>query len=115
MVCALDHPVDSAAAAQMFDRCAREHHAGARYDGRIVGFFQRLRAQFPVEPPYGPHSPWLGTPVSVGVDHVLMHLSPDERADQAIAVIWRLAAEYGLTIWDPQGRTAHQPWAPQRS
>ena len=51
----------------------------------------------------------MSTPLDVGVDHVFLSLSHSDRSAPALAMIEELAAEYGLTIWDPQDGSAHRP------
>jgi hypothetical protein len=48
-------------------------------------------------------------PLTVGIDHVVIHLSHSERSAPAISAVRELAAEYGLVIWDPQSRDAYLP------
>lgn len=51
----------------------------------------------------------MSTPLGVGIDHVIMHLSFSSRSDAALKAIEELAAEYRLAIWDPQSREAYLP------
>ncbi|MBS2549416.1 hypothetical protein KGQ19_21365 [Catenulispora sp. NL8] len=62
----------------------------------------------PIGAPYGPDSPWMSTPLAVGIDHVFMCLS-FSRYTQAIATIEDLAKKYQLAIWDPQSGEAYLP------
>jgi hypothetical protein len=116
-VLAIDGWTDVSEVAAMVDRCQSSVHIEGELDERIVGFYERLRARFPDYPPYGDSDgcPWMSMPLDVGIDHVFMCLSFSERSDPAIALITELAAEYGLTLWDPQDRSAHKPvTAPSR-
>ncbi|TMR98965.1 hypothetical protein EJK15_10130 [Nonomuraea basaltis] len=96
-------PVDAETARQMFDRCnsARRHLEG-ELDERIVAFYEELRAHFPDDPPYGPESPWMSMPLSVGIDHVIMHLSHSDRSTPVLEKIMELATLHGLVVYDPQ-------------
>lgn len=94
----------------MVGRCQSSVHVEGELDQRIAGFYERLRARFP------DGNPWMSIPLDVGIDHVFMSLSFGERSDPALALITELAAEYGLTLWDPQDGTAHKPvTAPSRA
>ncbi|GLX01368.1 hypothetical protein [Microtetraspora sp. NBRC 16547] len=93
---------DAQTARQMFDRCSSAHHAEGELDERIVAFYEELRAHFPDYPPYGPENPWMSMPLSVGIDHVIMHLSYSERSTPALEKITELAALHGLVVYDPQ-------------
>lgn len=108
----MDESADAAAARVMFERCASGSHDNGDPDRRVVGFYERLRSEFPDYPPYPADSPWMLMPLSVGIDHVIMHLSFSPRSDPAITSIQALAAEYGLVLWDPQSQDAYlpQPW-----
>jgi hypothetical protein len=93
----------------MFERCCSGSHDDGELDERLVGFYERLRSQFPDYPPFGPDCPWMSMPLAVGIDHVIMHLSFGERNNPAIAVIQELASEHRLVLWDPQSRDAYLP------
>ncbi|MFI5890188.1 hypothetical protein ACIA5D_08705 [Actinoplanes sp. NPDC051513] len=112
-VLATDGRIDRAEVAAMVGRCEGGNHVEGELDERVVGFYEKLRARFPDHPPFGnlDESPWMSTPLGVGIDHVSMCLSYSERSNPAIGLIWELATEYGLTIWDPQDETAHRPVA----
>lgn len=115
-VLAIDGWTDVSEVAAMVDRCQSAVHVQGEPDERIVGFYERLRAQFPDHPPYPDDNPWMLAPLDVGIDHVLMHLSFGERSAPALALITELATEYGLTIWDPQDSSAYRPMrAPSRA
>jgi hypothetical protein len=45
--------------------------------------YQRLRSALPDYPPYPADSPSMSMPLSVGIDHVIMHLSFSPRSDPA--------------------------------
>ncbi|MFF0478913.1 hypothetical protein [Streptomyces sp. NPDC004284] len=106
-VLAMDESADVAAAREMFDRCTSDHHDEGESDERVVGFYERLRSLFPDRPPFAAESPWMSTPLTIGIDHVIMNLSFSSRSDAAIKAIEELAAEFCLVIWDPQSHNAH--------
>ncbi|MFC7534067.1 hypothetical protein [Actinoplanes sp. GCM10030250] len=110
-VLAIDGWTDAAEVVAMVDRCQGAVHPEGELDLRIAGFYERLRARFPDQPPLLPpdKSPWMDTPLDVGIDHVLMSLSFGERSSPALEMIMELAGEYGLTVWDPQDGTATIP------
>src|SRR5690349_6003534 len=110
-VLAIDGWTQVAEVAAMVDRCDARVHVEGELDQRIVGFYERLRAQFPDQPPYLPpdENPWMSMPLDVGIDHVFMLLSFSERSTPALEMIQELAADYGLTIWDPQDGSAYRP------
>lgn len=93
----------------MFERCTSGNHAEGDLDERVVGFYERLRSRFPDRPPCAVDSPWMSTPLAVGIDHVVMNLSLSSRSDMALKAIEELAAEFRLVIWDPQSQDAHLP------
>ncbi|GAA0492745.1 hypothetical protein Ade02nite_69480 [Paractinoplanes deccanensis] len=113
-VVAIDGWTDVSEVAAMVDRCQSRVHVEGELDERIVAFYERLRARFPDHPPhsYSDDSPWMSTPLDVGIDHVFMSLSFGERSDPAIRLIRELATEHGLTLWDPQDGSAHKPVTP---
>ncbi len=111
----MDESADAAAALAMFERCASGGHDDGDLDRRVVGFYERLQAEFPDHPPYPADSPWMSMPLSVGVDHVIMHLGSSPRSDPAITLIQGLAVEYGLVLWDPQSQHAYLPQAWRRN
>ncbi|MCX4804678.1 hypothetical protein OG594_24185 [Streptomyces sp. NBC_01214] len=106
-VLAMDESADVAAVRAMFDRCTSDHHDEGELDERVVGFYERLRSLFPDRPPFAAESPWMSTPLTIGIDHVIMNLSFSSRSDAAIKAIEELAAEFRLVIWDPQSQDAH--------
>jgi hypothetical protein len=110
-VLAIDGWSDVAEVAAMVDRCEGPAHVDGELDPRIVAFYERLRARFPDHPPYpvSDESPWMSMPLDVGIDHVFMLLSYGERSTPALELIQELALEHGLTIWDPQDRSAYRP------
>jgi len=77
-------------------------HVEGDLDERVTGFYERLRAVFPEHGPAGPGSPWVSMPLSVGIDHVIMHLSFSARSNPAIEAVTALAKEFGLVVFDPQ-------------
>lgn len=108
-VFALDGAGDAEAVRAMTERCLRNPHPEGDLDPRIVGFYEALRAQFPDHPPYPAQSPWALMPLSVGIDHVFMHLSHGEASDAAIDAIERLARHHRLVLWDPQSDSVYPP------
>ncbi|MFE6867758.1 hypothetical protein ACFVFS_14450 [Kitasatospora sp. NPDC057692] len=108
-VLAMDASADAAAARAMFERCNSLHHDEGELDERVVGFYERLRSQFPDYPPRPADSPWMSTPLAVGIDHVIMNLSFSSKSDDALKVIEELAGEYRLVLWDPQSQDAYLP------
>jgi hypothetical protein len=113
-VLAIDGGTDAAEVAAMAGRCTGPVHVQGELDPRIAGFYERLRSRFPDQPPFpdGYADPWMSTPLDVGVDHVFLSLCFGARSDPAWALIQELAAEHGLTIWDPQDGSAHRPLIP---
>jgi hypothetical protein len=93
----------------MVERCRGRNHPEGELDARIVRFYESLRARYPDFPPYGDDSPWMMMPLSVGIDHVTMHLSFSERGTRAVQFIDELAQHCGLTIYDPQGDEITRP------
>jgi hypothetical protein len=93
----------------MVERCRSLNHPDGELDPRIVRFYEILRARYPDFPPYGDDSPWMMTPLSVGIDHVTMHISFSGRGARAVEFIDQLARQCGLTIYDPQGDAITRP------
>ncbi|MEO3747456.1 hypothetical protein [Plantactinospora sp. B5E13] len=93
----------------MADRCTSPDHPDGELDARVVGFYEDLRACFPDVPPHDPDSPWMMTPLAVGIDHVSMHLSYGEHGSPALGLIDELAQRHELTIYDPQGDEVIRP------
>jgi hypothetical protein len=110
-VLAMNESADAAAVRAMFERCVSGKHAEGELDERVVGFYERLRLQFPDHPPCASESPWMSTPLAVGIDHVIVSLSFSSRSDAALRAIGELAAEFRLAIWDPQSQDAYLPGA----
>ncbi|WTW92460.1 hypothetical protein OG216_03320 [Streptomycetaceae bacterium NBC_01309] len=110
-VLAMDASADVASARAMFERCVSGIHDEGEPDERVVGFYGRLRARFPDRPPYAEESPWMSTPLAVGIDHVIMNLSFSAKSDAALEAVEELAAEYCLVVWDPQSQDACLPGA----
>lgn len=108
-VLAMDDLADAATARAMFERCGSDSHVEGELDGRVVGFYERLRAMFPDDASLGSDSPWMSTPLSAGIDHVIMHLSFSPRSGPAIEAVTALAKEFGLVLFDPQSGDAHLP------
>jgi len=97
---------DPDSARRMFERClaAGTHDAGEP-DRRIVAFYEQLQSSYPDRGPAveALDCPWTSTPLSVGIDHVIMHLRFGSRSTQAVETVLRLAAHHGLVAYDPQG------------
>jgi hypothetical protein len=74
-VLAMDERADALSAKVMFERCGSLQHVEGELDERVAGIYERLRAVFPDYGSAGPDSPWVSMPLSVGIDHVIMHLS----------------------------------------
>ncbi|MGW6896255.1 hypothetical protein [Streptomyces sp. NBC_01718] len=108
-VLAMDESADAATARAMFERCTSDNHDEGELDERVVGFYERLRSRFPDRPPYAAESPWMSTPLVIGIDHVIMNLSFSSRSDAALKAIEELAGEFRLVIWDPQSQDACLP------
>ncbi|MFE8947733.1 transposase family protein [Streptomyces sp. NPDC007856] len=108
-VLAMDASADAAAARAMFERCTSGSHAEGELDERVVAFYERLRSRFPDHRPFPEDSPWMSTPLAVGIDHVIMNLSFSSRSDAALKAVEELAAEYRLVIWDPRSQDAYLP------
>ncbi|MFD4867037.1 hypothetical protein [Streptomyces sp. NPDC058412] len=108
-VLAMDASADAVAARGMFERCSSGSHPEGELDERVVAFYERLRSHFPDHSPCAEDSPWMSTPLSVGIDHVIMHLSFSSRSDPALRAIEEFAAEFRLVVWDPQSQDAHLP------
>ncbi|GAA2625309.1 hypothetical protein GCM10010425_22070 [Streptomyces spororaveus] len=111
-VLAMEASADAVAVRAMYDRCTSGSHAEGEVDERVMGFYESLRSRFPDHPPLAGAagaSPWMSTPLSVGIDHVVMNLSFSAGSDDALRTIEELAAEYCLVIWDPQSQDAYFP------
>ena len=109
VVLAMDEHADAVAARAMVERCQSGNHVEGDLDGRVVGFYERLRASLPDNGPLAPDSPWMSTPLGTGIDHVFMNLSFSERSTPAIDLIEVLAREFGLVLFDLQSGDAHLP------
>jgi len=108
-VLAMDEPADTVAAKAMFERCGSLQHVEGELDERVAGFCERLRAVFPDHGSAGPDSPWVSMPLSVGIDHVIMHLSFSARSNPAVKAVTELAKEFDLVVFDPQSGDAYLP------
>lgn len=100
VVLAVDPDATDADIRAMVQRCRSLNHPEGELDERIVGFYENLRARYPDFPPRDRDSPWMDTPLSVGIDHVSMSLG--EHGPPAMQLIDELAQRYQLTIYDPQ-------------
>jgi hypothetical protein len=104
-VLAMDSSAGATAALAMFGCCNRRAcHDEGEIDGRVIAFCDALAAQFPLD---DPNSRWMMTP-SVGIDHVIMHLSWS-RGGAAIEAIQELATRHNLVLVDPQSGGAYIP------
>lgn len=109
-VLAMDDGADAAAARAMVNRCHTRPHVEGDVDERVAAFYARLVARFPDKGPIDDDtSPWMSTPLDIGIDHVFMSLSFASCSDPAIDTIEQLAAECRLVLWDPQGDQIHPP------
>ena len=108
-VLAIDPNASDIEVRAMARRCQSLNHPEGEVDERIVGFYESLRARYPDGPPYDRDSPWAMMPLSIGIDHVTMHLSFGERSRPALQLIDELAQRYELTIYDPQGDEVTRP------
>lgn len=110
-VLASNGPLTPDEARRMFEQCAGfGAHRDGDLDPRIVHFYSDLTAQFPDHRPYdAAASPWMTTPLSTGIDHVIMHLSYGSRSDSAIEVVCNLAEQHGLVVFDPQFNEIRAP------
>lgn len=109
MVLAIDADADAGAVRTMLGRCLGNPHPEGELDERIVAFYEQLRSRFPDDSVRYPECPWMSTPLSVGIDHVLCHISFSPRGTPAIDAITQLAAIHGLTIYDPQFDEVYGP------
>jgi hypothetical protein len=109
VVLAADPDATDAEIRAMSQRCRRLDHPEGELDGRIVSFYENLRARYPDFPPYEQDCPWMDMPLDVGIDHISMHLSFGKHSDPALQLILELAQRYDLTIYDPQGDQATRP------
>jgi hypothetical protein len=109
VVLAADPDATDAEIRAMARRCRSLNHPEGELDERIVEFYENLRARYPDYPPYARDSPWMDTPLDVGIDHVSVHLSFGKRSDPALHLIMELAQRHELTIYDPQGDQATRP------
>ncbi|WP_236787728.1 hypothetical protein [Amycolatopsis sp. GM8] len=100
---------DDAAIREMVDRCSEPNHTEGELDERVAGFYERLRGRFPDDGEVGADSPWMSTPLSVGIDHVFMSMSWSERGSPAIEAVVALAGEFGLVVFDPQSGHVVRP------
>ncbi|WP_433043170.1 hypothetical protein [Dactylosporangium sp. CS-033363] len=93
----------------MAGACLGPGHREGELDERIVSFYESLRGRFPDFLPYGADTPWMDTPLAVGIDHVGMQLSFSDRSRAALELIDQLARRYRLHIYDPQGDELKRP------
>ncbi|MFE0026420.1 hypothetical protein [Amycolatopsis sp. NPDC059021] len=104
-VLALGADNDDGSARRMYEHCiAAGTHDVGEPDRRIMAFYEQLRSIHPDQGPAveAPDCPWNSTPLSVGIDHVIMHLGLGSRSTPAIETVLRLAAHHGLAVYDPQ-------------
>ncbi|WP_242624924.1 hypothetical protein [Krasilnikovia cinnamomea] len=107
-VLAIDPDASDDAVRAMVDRCQGDAHAEGELDQRIVDFYESLRRRYPDFPPYPDDSPWMSMPLDVGVDHVCMSMSFSS-SDDVIYLIFDLAQQYELTVYDPQDDSVARP------
>ncbi|NYF55779.1 hypothetical protein [Micromonospora purpureochromogenes] len=92
-----------AEARAMLDHCTSGHHRDGELDEHIVAFYEELRARYPDEPPLPPDSPWMSTPLAVGIDHVSMNITWSGHGTEAVEAVLELTQRHGLVLYDPQG------------
>jgi hypothetical protein len=106
VVLALSADNDADSARRLFKQCTAvgAHNVGEP-DRRIVAFYEELQSIYPDHGPTveAPDCPWNSVPLSVGIDHVIMHLGFGPRTTPAIETLMRLASHHGLAVYDPQG------------
>ncbi|WP_239084112.1 hypothetical protein [Asanoa ishikariensis] len=90
----------------MADRSVGRPRVEGDPDPRIAAFYEDLRAGFSDDPAYDGDSPWVTTPLVVGVDHVAMSIVHSPVGDDAVDVVLQLAEKHGLVVYDPQGDEA---------
>jgi hypothetical protein len=74
-VLAAEPGADEPAARELIERCsAGRPHIEGDVDGRIVAFYQELRAIYPDHASHGQDTPWACAPVDTGIDHVFMNI-----------------------------------------
>ncbi|WP_284740081.1 hypothetical protein [Amycolatopsis sp. RTGN1] len=110
VVLALNAGSEADSVRRMFERCTAvgTHNVGEP-DRRIVAFYEQVRSIYPDRGPAveAPGCPWNSAPLSVGIDHVIMHFGSGPRSTPAIETVLRLAAHHGLAVYDPQGDDVH--------
>ncbi|MEV7227219.1 hypothetical protein AB0M79_09370 [Polymorphospora sp. NPDC051019] len=109
VVLAVDQSATDAEIRATADRCRSLHHPEGDLDERIVGFYETLRARYPDFSPHDQDSPWMTTPLDVGIDHVSMCLSFGERSDPALRLVDELAQRHKLTVYDSQDGKVTRP------
>jgi hypothetical protein len=62
----------------MADLCQGLHYPEGKLDERIVVLYESLRTGYPDHLPLSDDSPWTDTPLSGGIDHVIMAALLDE-------------------------------------
>lgn len=90
----------------MADRSVGRPRVEGDPDPRIASFYDDLRAGFTDDPASDGDSPWVITPLVVGVDHVAMSIAHTPVGDDAVELVLRLAEKHGLVVYDPQGDEA---------
>jgi hypothetical protein len=103
-VLAVEPDADPTEIKARYDHCHSftEPHYEGELDERIVNFYGELAARYPDHRPFAPDTPWMDTPLGLGVDHVSMHISYGARGTDAIPFIVELAHRHGLVVYDPQ-------------
>lgn len=110
-VLAMSAPADLSSAHRMFESCNAVDHAEGELDERIALFYEQLRAVFPDNGPEAARSesPWMSTPLDVGIDHVIMHVGSGPVGTAAIETVLDLASRNGLAVYDPQSDDVYLP------
>jgi hypothetical protein len=103
---------DEAAARAVMQACSRPgDHADGELDDRIVAFYEELRAAYPDRGSMYEdidNCPWASMPLGTGIDHVFMNILWSA-GDRVLEVIYQLAMENGLVVYDPQDDTVYLP------
>ncbi|GAA4547508.1 hypothetical protein [Amycolatopsis samaneae] len=110
-VLAMSAPADLSSAHQMFESCTAAEHAEGEIDERITLFYEQLRAVFPDSGSEAARSesPWMSTPLEVGIDHVIMRVGSGPVGTTAIETVLDLASRNELAVYDPQSDDVYLP------
>ncbi|MET7394066.1 hypothetical protein ABZS66_11275 [Dactylosporangium sp. NPDC005572] len=111
VVLAMNPSATAAEARAMAERCEYEpeRHPEGDIDPRIAAFYEELTRHFPDHPPYSDDLPWSSTPLTLGIDHVVMYMRTGEVSDPVIPLVKSLAREHHLVIYDGHGDDVHPP------